>query len=61
MNFNIKQCPKCGGLETFWRHGVHFDHERYCGECQESYDPSEEYEKYLAWERERKLLITDKD
>lgn len=44
--WDYKRCPKCGNNNTFQRHGVHFEHERYCGKCNNSYDPQEEYEKY---------------
>ena len=44
--WDYKRCPKCGGDNTFQRRGVHFEHERYCGKCNNSYDPQEEYEKH---------------
>lgn len=40
-------CPACGRLCTF-RLGVHFDHERSCGDCNICWEPRETY-----------LLVTD--
>lgn len=44
-------CPKCKSDRTFWRRGVHFDHERMC-ECGHVYDPQEEANKLKEDRRE---------
>lgn len=37
-------CPKCG-KPGFWRHGIHFDHEKKCGTCGHVWEPGAEQEK----------------
>lgn len=59
--YNPYRCPLCAG-HTVRRHGVHFEHERRCGECKHCYDPEEELQKWrgskdgLAYEREQLAL-----
>ena len=36
---NIEQCPKCKSTKTCWRKGLHYDNERLCGDCGETYEP----------------------
>ena len=61
MDFNMRCCPTCGSTNTFRRTGVHFDHERFCSKCMESYDPEEELEKYNLLEKERLEYNTSKE
>lgn len=60
LTFNSRECPECSSINTRWRSGVHFEYERICV-CGNTYDPSEEYEKYLAAERERLEYNTSKE
>lgn len=60
-NFDYRSCPKCGNTNTFQRRGEHFDHERYCGRCQDSYDPEQEYQKYLELDEERLSFNSHRD
>lgn len=59
--FSYKRCPLCGEKNTFQRHGMHFDHERYCGDCRRAYDPEEGFEKWLTDERHRLDFNTHKE
>ena len=61
LDFHFTKCPHCGSTKTFWRRGVHFDHERLCRSCGESYDPAEELERSKQQEAERKELVDDRD
>ena len=36
-------CPICGNPNAGRRHGVHFENEFYCGECQKSFEEKEWY------------------
>lgn len=61
LEFNANKCPRCGSTQTYWRHGLHFDHLRRCSDCQKSYDPADEHEKYLEAERDRLSMVTYKE
>ena len=48
-------CPLCG-QKAFWRHGMHFDHEKRCGDCNVSWEPGEE-KQFFADELAQENLI----
>ena len=44
--YHVPECPNCGSKNTHWRTGVHFEHERMCGECDgPAWEPEERYAK----------------
>lgn len=52
--FDPERCPICGKRDqTFRRHGLHFERMLRCGRCDRSYDPEEEYEKWLETKKRR--------
>ena len=59
--FNYRECPNCKNITTYRRTGAHFDQERRCTKCDISYDPHEEYEKYLKQEEKRLQFNTFKE
>jgi len=60
-DFDMRRCPRCGSTTTWPRRGLHFEHSRWCSACNESYDPSEEFEKYAAAEEERMSMVTHRE
>ena len=51
LDFNLSRCPRCGGTNTHWRSGVHFEYR--CADCSLLWKPMEEHEKWQRQERER--------
>lgn len=43
---DTRRCPRCSRL-CYFRRGVHFEHQRRCGECRICWDPTDE-EEYRA-------------
>lgn len=58
---NIYICPECGSTESFYRTGVHFDHEKKCCKCGHCWDPYDIYDKYVQEEEERLKMNTSKE
>jgi hypothetical protein len=43
QEFYIPECPKCGQRNSHWRNGVGFDHERYCENCENVWEPERRF------------------
>lgn len=54
---NFNECPKCRTV-SYFRHGLHFDHEMRCPKCSHCFDPNELWQ---AEEEERLQYNTHRD
>jgi transposase-like protein len=61
MDFKLNQCPSCKSLNTWWHHGLNFEHQRKCSDCGKVYAPDYELERYKDAEKERLLMNTSKE